>query len=269
MIAMKKLTEDDVKKLQLDIMDDVHDFCENNGIKYSLCGGSLLGAVRHHGYIPWDDDIDIMMARPDFEKFISEYISDKSYLKIDYYRNNPHYVGAFAKVIDLRTSAEGPNIIDDRHVFIDIFPIDSMPSENEIDGYIEKIREVLTTLRKTGKYYLYASSFLEQVMFYIKYVLKTISLPSRNKCFARLEEIIGAYPYGSTPFAGVSVGQYAKKEWMPKHIFENFQLMDFEGRKYSWISEYDKYLKCLYKDYMTLPPEEQRIGSHFENVWME
>jgi len=266
---MKLLSAQQVRELQLAILDDFHAFCMAHNLRYSLSGGSLLGAVRHKGFIPWDDDIDIMMPRPDFERFINEYSSDKLYYKIDYYTTDPYYISAFAKIIDERTYTVGPNIIDDRNVFIDIFPIDGMPGETEIDSYVNEIQDILDKLRKCGKYYKFEPSLFRKFLFGIKYLIKTIGMPSLKKQFYRLEQIIAKYPFGSTAHAGVSVGQYAKREWMPKEVFEEYTLLNFEGRKIMGLSDYDTYLSHLYSDYMKLPPEEQRVPMHFHNVYIK
>ncbi len=266
---MKKLNSQEVRQKQLYILDDVHDFCVKNNIRYSLSGGSLLGAIRHKGFIPWDDDIDIMMPRDDFERFIKTYISKRIYYKIDYYTNDPLYVSAFAKVIDCRTHTVGPNIIDDRYVFIDIFPIDGMPDEYEIDDYVESIQQILVNLRKGGKYYKFTPKLLSKGVFFIKYLIKRIYTPSREKCLQKLDSILKKYSMETSTYAGVSIGQYAKREWMEKKIFDNYILLDFEGRKYYGISDYDTYLKNLYHDYMQLPLEKDRIPMHFDNVFIE
>lgn len=165
---MRLLTNKEVRKLQLAIMDDVHEFCIKNNIRYSLGGGTLLGSIRHKGYIPWDDDIDLMMPRPDYERFLKEYKGKEPYFEIDYYTNDPQYISAFAKVIDNRTYTVGPNIIDDKNVFIDIFPVDGMPEKNELKPYVEQIQTMLENLRKNGKYYLFEKSLPKKVMFFIK-----------------------------------------------------------------------------------------------------
>lgn len=266
---MRKLSHQELRELQLSILDDVNSFCIKNNIRYTLSGGSLLGAVRHKGFIPWDDDIDIMMPRPDYERFLREYKSENGFYFIDSHEYNPDYISAFAKVIDIRTKTKGTNIIDDRNVFIDVCPVDGMPPEADLMEYINEIQSILNNLRKAGKYYKYAEGIVQKTVFLAKYVIKTINLPSKSSMFERLDKILKKYPFGSTPFAGGAVGKYAKKEWVPLSVFQNYKPMLFEGRQIMCISDYDTYLKSLYGDYMKLPPENQRVAEHFYEVYFD
>ena len=122
---MKEMTHKEVKQLQLDILSSVHDFCDSNGLRYSLAGGTLLGAVRHKGFIPWDDDIDILMPRPDYELFIQKY--QKEHHVVQNYITDKGYFFLFTKIYDDRTT-----IIEDRTktgVCIDVFPVDGLPNK--------------------------------------------------------------------------------------------------------------------------------------------
>ena len=129
---MRQLTLKELQQLSLEILKDVADFCEKNGIRYSLGYGTLLGAVRHKGFIPWDDDVDLMMLREDYEKFRTIYKSDK-YTFFDS-RNTPDCYIAFGRVCDTeRTLAASsiPWVRKDVGVWIDIFPIDRVPDDIE------------------------------------------------------------------------------------------------------------------------------------------
>ena len=100
---MKAITEEELKVIQLDLLQKTADFCEKNGIRYYLCGGTLIGAIRHKGYIPWDDDIDISMPRPDYDRFISIFNKPENYYQVIDMSNDKKYGFPFAKVHDTRT----------------------------------------------------------------------------------------------------------------------------------------------------------------------
>lgn len=124
---MKKIETEEMKKLELDMLIDVAKFCDENDIRYYLSGGTLLGAVRHKGFIPWDDDIDISMPRPDYLKFVSTYNGSSEFYQVQSIENNDKYWRTFAKVFDTRTYLKEDAIRmpkDGNGVFIDIFPID-------------------------------------------------------------------------------------------------------------------------------------------------
>ena len=119
---MKEIKNDELRTIQLDILQNVHDFCMKHDIKYTLAYGTLLGAVRHGGYIPWDDDIDIAMLRPDYERFMQEYKND-IYKFTECRLDKDVHIG-FGKVEDTRTIViEGGNT-KNLGVSIDVFPID-------------------------------------------------------------------------------------------------------------------------------------------------
>ena len=101
---MNEIDVNEIKQRQIKILLSVHEYCTKNGLRYYLCGGSLLGAIRHKGYIPWDDDIDICMPRPDYEKFIREYSSDK--YEVLTWKSNNNYIGLYTKVSDSETLLE-------------------------------------------------------------------------------------------------------------------------------------------------------------------
>ena len=131
---MKKLTDKEVKQIELDILEYVHNFCEENGLKYIMNYGTLIGAVRHKGFIPWDDDIDISMPRADYEKLIASFPKNGRYKILDH-RTSKDYFNNFVKVIDTNTK-----IVDNRNdktyesgLFIDIFPMDRFDDMKAVD----------------------------------------------------------------------------------------------------------------------------------------
>ena len=126
---MRRITDiKELRDIQMGILDDVHKFCEEQGLRYSLSSGTLIGAVRHKGYIPWDDDIDIYMQRVDYERFLKTYQDQQGHYKLlapSQKERDEAYYYTFAKVVDLRTKmieqeTEGYEI----GVYVDVFPVD-------------------------------------------------------------------------------------------------------------------------------------------------
>ena len=125
-MEIKYLSMDEIKSVELEILKYVHDFCEKNDIKYFINYGTLIGAVRHKGFIPWDDDIDICMFRKDYEKFIELFSKDDGKYKILSLESSDKYYNNFIKVIDSKTKIEDERNYKtyDSGIFIDIFPMD-------------------------------------------------------------------------------------------------------------------------------------------------
>ena len=131
--AMKIITSEELKAIQLDLLQKTADFCKENGIRYYLCGGTLLGAIRHKGYIPWDDDIDISMPRPDYDRFISMFNKPENDYQVIDMSNNKKYGLPFAKVHDTRTFVDELQYTKDQFgVYIDIFPIDGVGEDEQV-----------------------------------------------------------------------------------------------------------------------------------------
>ena len=147
---MRIITSEELRKIQLDLLQKTADFCESNGLRYFLCGGTLIGAVRHKGYIPWDDDIDIAMPRSDYEKFISIFNRPQNYYQVMSFETNPDYAYAFAKVYDNRTILKELHYKGTIGAYIDVFPADAVKDAAQIRK-IMLLHKVLNT--KRANYY--------------------------------------------------------------------------------------------------------------------
>ena len=122
---MKPIADvNEMRKIQMDILLFIHQFCIDNGIQYSLAWGTMLGAIRHKGYIPWDDDIDIMMTRPEYDRFCKLFHDDRSVYKLYDVHTDKKWIYPFAKISDERTIRVEKNALDEIGINIDVFPID-------------------------------------------------------------------------------------------------------------------------------------------------
>lgn len=260
----KELALFEIREIQMQILDIIDVFCKNNGLRYSLAAGSLLGAVRHHGYIPWDDDIDIMMPRPDYEVFINEFIGYNSNLVLQDAHTDPFHYLPFAKVYDKRTELIQSNSIGG--VYVDIFPIDGLPDLSNLADYYSRVQALTNQLwYSMTPNYQYVKD--NRLMLKAKVFVKHLIYPSRTKVIKKWKHLYNSYPFDKSNYAGEITSIYGMKEHMPKCIFEKYVVMSFEGRSYKCIQEYDTYLSSLYGDYMTLPPVEERVSHHQQVVY--
>ena len=267
---MKKIDEQELKNIQIGILDYIDSYCRKNGIDYYLQAGTLLGAVRHKGYIPWDDDIDVSMKRDDYERFFESFNkhADGPYKAI-YYKNDPGYYMQFGKVVDTRTvMKEETNFKKEIGVYVDVFPFDYLPSDiksiKKLNNRIKPYRKALDikTISPSPKRVWYKNLILRIGSF----VLKPIS------CYwliDRINSLARKYNEGNdkTNIAGIAVLNYGLKEVHDSHCFNGHVELEFEGKKYNCPIGYKNVLKNTYGDYMKLPPVELRKSHHVYKAW--
>ena len=263
----RKIELEEMKRIQLEILDEVDQFCRAQGLRYSLCGGTLLGAVRHKGYIPWDDDIDIMMPRDDYEQFIRSYKSDKN-IVIDL-REVPTTVELCVKV-----SRKGTLMTDKLlgrslwGINIDIFPIDGIPAD-----YQALSDEILHLRNRLGQICpFYKVVHTGKILWFIKYCIKRIIYFYPGSFLSlkeRINQLASQYNLDAMPLGAAVFGSYGKREVIPSDTFIHFTDICFEGKNYMAIQDYHTYLHALYGEYMKLPPEKDRVSHHLYEVFME
>ena len=247
------------------ILNHVDAFCRENGIKYSLGYGSLIGAIRHHGFIPWDDDIDIIMTREDYDRFIE--LHNLNTYEQGRYRvrmgqeiaNHLH-----AMVSDEETKVLFPEGSTDNKfyhggVWVDLFPLDNCSDENNYDfkwNRINKMRR-LQMFAEMGA--LPGGSFFKRMLVNLLHLLL---YPFSSSIGKRLNKMMKDENACETDyFVSFSVW-YWKQKLIPKELFDEYVDVEFEGRMYFALSGYDRYLRDLYSDYMKFPPESQRVPKH-------
>ena len=253
---MKQLDKNKIQQKELQILKCVGRFCEKNHLKYYLAGGTLLGAIRHKGFIPWDDDIDICMPRPDYERFIRSFNSTNNLMIKSSSLGN--WNAPFAKVLDLSTKVESQFSEDEVHLWIDIFPVDGLPSD------ITEVKNIYEKCSKYRQLYCTGNARLGEgktvLRKYAKYILKPLICAYGVKRLSeKIETIARSHSYDDSKYVGiVTWGLYGVGERMLKTEFEKGVSVEFEGHQFPAMSCWDGYLSGIYGDYMQLPPVEKR-----------
>ena len=262
---MEKFDTDAMKRLQVEMLECFIEVCKNNGLKYFLLGGTCLGAVRHKGFIPWDDDIDVGMPRDDYEKF-SEIAAKElpGHLFFQTNKTDPEYPMLFGKIRNSDTtyveiSSQKLNI--NHGVYIDVFPLDGV-SENKLERKIIRKRKTLYNARIAQVFYTEKHGS-DRLIKRIARKMICLLYPSVAKTVEKREKLCRKYPYVSSKIIANFGGAWGEKEVMPKEIFGEGTQGVFEGVSVTLPQYYDAYLTRLYGDYMQLPPVEKRIGHHY------
>lgn len=258
---MKEIALDELKSIQLDLLQKTVDFCESNGLRCFMCGGTLIGAIRHKGYIPWDDDIDIAMPRQDYDRFVKTFNQPENYYQVVNLETNPKYEYCFAKVFDNRTVLKELYYPGNTFgVYIDLFPADGVKDIAQIRK-IMVLRKILNSKRAN----YYHRTIPKMIINTFAKIL--LLLVSARKIARLMDHEARKYAFGSLPSAGLIANPIGIGEMVDKSVFDSDVYMEFEGRQYRAPIGYDKWLRSIYGDYMQLPPEEYRVSHHTFKAW--
>lgn len=262
---MKSLTLKELQQFSLAILKDVAGFCERNGIRYSLGYGTLLGAVRHNGFIPWDDDVDIMMPREDYERFRTMYKSD-NYSFMDS-RNTPDCYIAFGRVCDKKRTLAVSSIPwakEDVGVWIDIFPVDRVPDDMET---FRTIYDSLFHLMKLN-ICIRKANVISSSRFPIRKRLKIWALKKTNprlikqdptEIVKEMETLIRLVsPKDSHHWSQLCCPDDGTSEFFTDDEINEYVKMRFEDSEFFVWKGYESILRDSYGDFMTLPPEAKQ-----------
>ena len=254
----------DIQNLSLSILLDIHNFCIKHNLRYSLAYGTLIGAIRHKGFIPWDDDVDIVMPRKDFEIFCSKYKSDKGFKILS--PSSPKSLITFGRVFDSETTrceTTAPWSTFETGVWIDIFPLDGV-EDNDTDFNI-RLKKISPTAKKLAMIRTSSEGFWKTKTIRRKctWIIKKILTLGKNIESLKTEYLnnIQSYDFESSNYYG-QLGCYDEgthKEHNPKDDFSHCVEVDFEGHRLLAMNGYDNILHRYYGDYMQLPPVEQQI----------
>lgn len=244
------------------MMDWFHNYCSQHELTYYMIGGTMLGAVRHKGFIPWDDDIDVGMPRQDYMRFIQllENKREGKYTVETFRSRNLDFSVPFAKLYDTSTTlVEDRNPPLRRGLYIDVFPLDGA-----VDSLHWKARYKIFRLRKNLLSVLSANK-QEIYSWKVNFAVGLVGvIPQKGKISNRLQREIDHFcksiPFTTEGIAANLVGSRKEKELMPGAVFGVPTLYPFEGREYYGVELADQYLSMLIGDYMQLPPEKDRRG---------
>lgn len=263
----KRITLDELKKIELETLLQLDALCTQLGLRYSLCGGTLLGAIRHGGFIPWDDDIDIFMPRPDYNRLIAYCKENETPFTLLCNETNEKYGYLFAKAMAKNTviyeeNANPTNI--DMGVYIDIFPIDGLAddydSSKKLFNKTRFKREMLVA--KNWKRFFKSKThawYYEPIRLAFFLVSRFVS---RQGLINSIQRAYAADAFDQRGYAATVCGSYRLKEILKRSVYDTYTELEFEGYKFKALADYDTYLSSIYGDYMKLPPEEKRVSHH-------
>lgn len=245
--------------------------CQKHNLRYYCCAGTAIGAVRHHGMIPWDDDIDVIMPRPDYDKLleIAQHEDLGKYEIVTPY-NTESYPLYFSKIVNRNTTLieekERPCIIG---LFVDIFPLDATDDDVEKakalqHRYTKVINQLnaISTHNTFGEYLALLSNKKTWGRFAIKTVGYFFRGALRRHLIRKMDKLSHLYDFDKAKNVQVYTGSYHEREIFPKAWLGQGKEFPFEDTTVLLPEEYDKYLRHFFGDYMQLPPVEQRIEKH-------
>ncbi len=250
---------DERRVIQLEMLNEVDQFCRNNDIRYSLAYGTLIGAIRHKGFIPWDDDVDIIMPVDDCVKFKKMFSSET--IKFCDVETEPHYEYAFPRLAYKNTYRRLGYNKKTYGVNIDVYVMQGLPADKEeINKYFNKCQAVL----KTRLFYWHLRNNLAK----LAHINNLLICDYYFKKYAHL--CSGKYAYsGASYYSPVGGGCYEMRDVYDRDLFKDLIDVTFEGLSLKSVKEYDYWLRHFYGDYMQLPPEEERVPYHGgEYFWL-
>lgn len=261
---MKELTLREQQLIVLDILKYFDEVCRKYNIKYTICGGTLIGAIRHKGFIPWDDDIDVYMVREEYEKFkkVLEENKSENYYLSDIDNFNSFTAGVAPKIYDKRT------LLTDymgrkQPIFIDIFVLDYVENNKDNRLELEKYKKNLLLFAGIHLKFMKSESFVYKMIYKYKSRIYFNKMMKTIRCFSEKtrdnSEFLASVYY---IFDGID------KAFIPAYYFNNYVELEFENCKFYAIANYDEHLSFYYGNYMELPSPKDRSPKHTKKAYM-
>ena len=261
----------ELQQKQLDLLKEFIRVCEKHNLTYFLVGGSCLGAARHQGFIPWDDDIDVGMPREDFDKYIElqkEYEGTKYFIQT--WKSDPHYIYNYAKLRDSDTTYIENFFVKhqiNHGVWIDIFPIDGfdLKAGKPAKKYAHKVRYVwfeslMSYFPQMRRKFSKGTWFTD--LFINLFAILTYPFDICHWRRKHTDKYLKKISFKDAKVVGNMCGINKKKEAMPKAIYSETTKLKFEKIEVCVPKDYEQYLTLLYGNWRKLPPEEKQVGHH-------
>ncbi len=264
---MQYLTIDGIHEALLGLLAEFDRICRENGLRYSLAYGTLLGAVRHNGFIPWDDDADVIMPRPDYEKFY-EIVHRAGALREHFLVSEDRGKKAFypfMKLLDDRFRIKSTSHLEVPFLFLDIFPADGVPDCTPKQRKKLYHRELFCNfIVSMNLWYVFADRWWGYVFrpflfwFYLIWICY-----GKRRAIAKLKRILLEFPYESCAMCDCRAWGQTLDD-IPRAYYDDLIDFEFAGHKFLGFAAYDGYLKVRYGDYMTPPPPSKRQTHHLK-----
>lgn len=248
--------------------------CDELGLRYCLYFGTLIGVVRYHGFIPWDDDVDIVMPRPDYEKLVAyfaEHAEENKPFVLMHYKLNKEYIYPIARLCDTRYYVDYNGAKEyGLGLFVDIYPFDGCGQTKE-----EAIQYILGHLHDVKMIGLAGSDHFKPSLKGMHATLPKFAAYCVAKCMGsrnlirKLEEKSLKKPFDENKFAGLAIWDVLEHIVVEQDSFNHRIQMQFEDTNFAVPENYDAILRATYGDYMQLPPESERIGHHYYHAYLK
>lgn len=262
----EQMKMEDIQRVSLDVLKKIAEVCEREGFRYTLAYGTLIGAIRHKGFIPWDDDIDIQMPRPDYEKFITYMVEHPiDNLKVLNHKFVKNYPLGISRIADMRYKIE-EKIIDehcDMGIFVDVYPIDGLANSYEAAknaySYTDKSRANLLRVIDKKQSAIRINQLFTNPRFFLSNII--LRLKGLARVQSDLEKAATHKSFDECSFVGIPNWNWIKLVYK-RTWYENFVKAPFEDGEFYISKYYDDILRAEYGDYMQLPPVEKRVYHH-------
>ncbi len=247
----------DIQKEAFEMLKVIAEYCENNNIRYFLSDGTLLGAIRHGGFIPWDDDVDISMPMPDYIRFCNEF-KHETYQIVSMYGDDAYENvcnSQIARVVNVNTVTGVFNypIYTTQGICVDVFPLNGYPYD-EIE-------------RENYESQLFSMSDRWQRIVRNRMASEEYSIEEHKEIWEEVQKLMNMYPYDESEYIGCVSCMRFNHSIASKEAYEDYRLQKFEGMKFRVPIMAEKVLASAYGDYMKLPPMEKRTPKHFVNTY--